>query len=381
MNSGDEQALLNTPYSNADYGVRNSPWNELTTDSGSSLSQALGSFWRAQTAGWLFFALFGFVSRILAFDDLKLAIVLTLSLDTAGFLLTAFAHGLFRDRIRHQVSLSIVITAMALSVIAGALQMLVAEMVRNIVHPATTGEFVIGTFTVSFVYYTLIFMGWSLAYLWINAEANALKTQIQNSQAQKAILHAELSQLRSQLDSHFLFNALNTVAMEIPENKHTALEMTNRVAAYLRYSLEHHDQRVCSLMEEIRAVQNYLRIQEIRFENQIECAYDVAPETRLFLVPHLIVQPLVENAVKHGLTSPGQLAIKLRATGNRNELTIVIRNSGRLVNKSHDRPTIGLSNMRRRLELHYPGNHDFSLFQVGEEVVARLNLRGRPCFV
>ncbi|NKC52115.1 hypothetical protein HED63_24955 [Ochrobactrum cytisi] len=54
MNSGDEQALLNTPYSNADYGVKNSPWHEITVGSGTSLSQALGSFWRAQTAGWLF---------------------------------------------------------------------------------------------------------------------------------------------------------------------------------------------------------------------------------------------------------------------------------------------------------------------------------------
>lgn len=381
MNGSAEPDMLRASYLYVDYKAGHDPPMENSSNNGATLSRTLGTFWRAQSAGWLFFALFGFVSRILAFEDLRLAVVLTLVLDTVGFLLTALAHGLFRNRIRKRVNIQIILTAMVLSIVAGAIQMLVAEITRSFIDPASSREVVIGTFTVPLVYYTLIFMGWSLAYLWINAEANALMAQIQRSQAQEAALHAELNQLRSQLDSHFLFNALNTVAMEIAEHPRTALEMTNRVAAYLRYSLEHHEQRLCSLAEEVRAVQNYLRIQEIRFENQIECSFDTAPSVRQFLVPHLILQPLFENAVKHGLTSSQHLTINLRAHGDRDLITIEVRNSGKLTQTNHNRRAVGLLNIRRRLEVHYPGKHELSLFQDGNSVVARLSLRGPPCYV
>ena len=346
-----------------------------------SWPHSLDSFWRVQSAGWIFFALFGFVSRLLTFGNLKLALCLTIVLDTIGFFLTALAHALFRNRIHQRVSLQIVLTAMVLSVFAGVVQMQVAEMVRGGVSLPSPSGLVMGKFTIPLIYYTLIFIGWSLAYLWISAEAHASKAQILRSQAQEARLHAELNQLRSQLDSHFLFNALNTVAMEIPENQQTALEMTNRVAAYLRYSLEHHDQRLCPLVEEIRAVQNYLRIQEIRFEHEIECAYHVAPTVCQFLVPHLILQPLVENAVKHGRAASGLLSIELRADGDFESLEIEVRNSGTLVRNNRDRPAVGLANTHRRLELHYPGRYELSLAEAGGIVIARLCLRGKPCYV
>ena len=381
MSGSAEDSLPDSPYLIDGYDIRQNYIEKITEKPDIPLSHPLGSFWRAQSAGWLFFALFGFVSRILTFENLKLALYLTIVLDTVGFLLTAFAHALFHNRIHQRVSLQIVLTAMVLSVFAGAVQMQVAEVVRGGVALPSPSGLVMGKFTIPLIYYTLIFIGWSLAYLWISAETNASKAQILRSQAQEARLHAELNQLRSQLDSHFLFNALNTVAMEIPENQQTALEMTNRVAAYLRYSLEHHDQRLCPLVEEIRAVQNYLRIQEIRFEHEIECTYHVAPTVRQLSVPHLILQPLVENAVKHGRAASGLLSIELQAEGDGETLEIEVRNSGRLSNVDRDRPALGLANARRRLELHYPGRYELSLFQAGGVVIARLCLRGQPCYV
>jgi LytS/YehU family sensor histidine kinase len=346
-----------------------------------SLERTLGSFWRAQTAGWLFGAVFGFVCRIIAFEDLAFALVLTAVLEPIGFSLTALAHSFFRDRIRRGVTLMIVAVALMLSVLAGLGQMLVADAIKTAMLPQNDPGLVSSKLVIPAVYYTLVFMGWSLAYLWINAEADARTAWFQRGKAREAALNAELNQLRSQLDSHFLFNALNVVAMEIPESPDIALEMTKRVAAYLRYSLAHHDQRLCSLAEELEAVRNYLRIQELRFENRLDCKLNADPNIEGTRVPHFVLQPLIENAVKHGLaTNNGLLAISVTAKRIDTQLAVEIRNSGRLRRHSRDRPAVGLANTSRRLELHYPDRHRLTIDQEEGEVVVRLTLRGNACY-
>ena len=346
-----------------------------------SLERTLGSFWRAQTAGWFFGAVFGFVCRIIAFEDLAFALMLTAVLEPIGFSLTAVAHSIFRDRIRHGVTLMVVAVALMLSVLAGLGQMLVADGIKTAMLPQNDPSLVSGKLVIPAVYYTLVFMGWSLAYLWINAEGDARTARFQRGKAREAALNAELNQLRSQLDSHFLFNALNIVAMEIPESPDIALEMTKRVAAYLRYSLAHHDERMCSLAEELEAVHNYLRIQELRFESRLDYKFDVDPDIEEAWVPHLVLQPLVENAVKHGLaTANGHLAISVTAERRGADLAVEIRNSGQLKKHSRDRPAVGLANTSRRLELHYPDRHRLTIDQAGGEVVARLTLWGNACY-
>ncbi|MHA6643582.1 sensor histidine kinase [Mesorhizobium sp. A623] len=346
-----------------------------------SLERTLGSFWRAQTAGWLFGAVFGFVSRIIAFEDLPLALMLTAVLEPIGFSLTAMAHSVFRDRIRRGVTLMVVAVALVLSVLAGLGQMLVADAIKTAMLPQNDPNLVSSKLVVPAVYYALVFMGWSLAYLWINAEGDARTARFQRGKAREAALNAELNRLRSQLDSHFLFNALNIVAMEIPESPDIALEMTKRVAAYLRYSLAHHDQRLCSLAEELEAMHNYLRIQELRFESRLDYKFDVDPNIEEAWVPHLVLQPLVENAVKHGLaTANGHLAITVSAERRGTQLAVEIRNSGQLKWHSRDRPAVGLANTRRRLELHYPDRHRLTINRAGEEVVVRLTLWGNACY-
>ncbi|MGB3539459.1 MAG: histidine kinase [Mesorhizobium sp.] len=357
------------------------PTREAAARSITSLERTLGSFWRAQTAGWLFGAVFGFVCRIIAFEDLAFALMLTAILEPIGFSLTALAHSFFRDRIRHGVTLMVVAVALMLSVLAGLGQMLVADAIKTAMLPQNDPGLVSGKLVIPAVYYTLVFMGWSLAYLWINAEIDARTARFQRGKAREAALNAELNQLRSQLDSHFLFNALNIVAMEISESPDIALEMTKRVAAYLRYSLAHHDQRLCSLAEELEAVHNYLRIQELRFENRLDYKFDAGPNIEEVRVPHLVLQPLVENAVKHGFaTANGRLAISVAAERRDTQLVVEIRNSGQLKSHSRDRPAVGLANTSRRLELHYPDRHRLTIDQIGDEVVVRLTLWGDACY-
>jgi LytS/YehU family sensor histidine kinase len=356
-------------------------WATRRSDkSDNALVGVLGSFWRAQTAGWLFGALFAVVSRILAFEDVAFALALTAVLEPLGFALTTLAHRIFRDRISG-ITLTVVAVALALSIAGGVQQMFVAIAIKEILQPGVDPDYGANATVIPAVYYTLIFMGWSLGYLWIKAEADARKQRIQRHQAREEALRAELHQLHLQLDSHFLFNVLNTVAMEIPEEPDTALEMIHRITAYLRYLLENQKLRVCPLSDEIEAMLAYVRIQELRFEGRLNCVVEMDPAARRIVVPHLILQPLVENAVKYGLRSPaGRFMVGLTVLRQGEDIVIEVSNPGRLETRPRDRPAVGLANIRRRLELHYPSGHALTLLQSGDNVVARLMLRGSACF-
>lgn len=339
------------------------------------------SFWVAHTVAWLFIAAFGFASRLAAFDSIGLALTLTTVLDPVGFALTALAHAtlLTRSGFRPMAMAPLVL---AYSVAGGLLQMVLARWVK-------THLFVIPTPAVAedpsipVIYYTTVFLAWSLAYFWVRSEMAARTERAQRSEAQVAAMRAELQHLRLQLDPHFLFNALNTVAAEIPERPQAALEMTRRIAAYLRYSLDKHNRQLCPLADEIEAVRAYVRIQELRFVDRLQCRIEVDPAARSIAVPHLVVQGLVENAIKHGLRSPAetlQICVRIQRTGDDTTL-IEVTNPGLLSAQADAGPAVGLANTRRRLELHYPQRHELSLEQEGDTVIARLALRGLACSV
>jgi signal transduction histidine kinase len=339
------------------------------------------SFWRANAAAWVFIAFFGLVSRLATFDDATLTVVLTLVLDPIGFLLTSAAYKLYLERTRHRGAV-VAARALACSVLGGILQMVIANAVKDGLFPDIPEGNMAANDAVPAVFYTAVFLGWSLAYFWIRADVEARSERARRSEAQAAAIRAELQRLRLQLDPHFLFNALNTVAVEIPDNPEAALEMTHRIAGYLRYSLDPQTRPVCPLSEEIEAVRAYVRIQELRFEDRLRCTVEPDPRASAVPVPHLIVQGLVENAVKHGLrTYAGPLEIRVAARRpDHDTVAIAVTNPGRLAPRTDDRPAVGLANTRRRLELHYPARHELTLAQEGETVVARLVLKGTACF-
>jgi LytS/YehU family sensor histidine kinase len=315
------------------------------------------------------------------FGDAGLTVVLTLVLDPIGFLLTTAAYKLHLERTRHHGAVAAA-WVLACSVLGGILQMVIANAVKDGLFPDIPDGNMAASDAIPAVFYTAVFLGWSLAYFWIRADVEARSERARRSEAQAAATRAELQRLRLQLDPHFLFNALNTVAVEIPDNPEAALEMTHRIAACLRYSLDPQTRPVCPLSDEIEAVRAYVRIQELRFEDRLRCTVELDPRASAVPVPHLIVQGLVENAVKHGLrTSAGPLEIRVAARRlDDDAVAIEVTNPGRLGPRTDDRPAVGLANTHRRLELHYPARHELALAQEGETVMARLVLRGAACF-
>jgi two-component system LytT family sensor kinase len=172
------------------------------------------------------------------------------------------------------------------------------------------------------------------------------------------VTEAELRALRSQVNPHFLFNSLNTIADLIAKDPERAEEMTLRLSEVFRYVLAHSNRSLTSVKDEIEFLRTYLSIEEVRFRDRLQVEIDVPAETALEQIPSLILQPLVENAVKHGLApkpGPGHLWI---STGfQRDHLCLRVEDDGVGMNgrTPHGAPQkgIGLSNVAERLKTLY----------------------------
>lgn len=339
-------------------------------------------FWRINLAIWSFIAVLGVGTRTLFFGNVGDAVIVTVVLDTCGFLLTGAAHELLRLRPYALSPRTVIVLVVVAAFSGGLLEMAVAEGLRALSFSTGAFQTAFGGRGVPVFYYTTIFLGWALGYFWLSADVAQRAEKLRRSEAQSAAVRAELQQLRVEIDPHFLFNALNTVAAEIPESPDKALEMVRRIAGYMRYCLDHQERSVCRLADEIEAARSYLRIQEMRFDDCLACTVDLDPRVVDFPVPHLFLQGLLENAVRHGLLpttgAPPQIRVSARLEGN--GLAVVVANPGTYAPRPRPASGLGLANLRRRLELHYPGGHRFSVAQEGPLVVARLWMQEPICF-
>lgn len=181
------------------------------------------------------------------------------------------------------------------------------------------------------------------------AHAFAFYRRVQEREA--SLASARLEALRMQLQPHFLFNTLNTISGLVHEEPDRADAVVTALADLLRLTLETSGERELALSRELRLVEAYLAIMQARFDDRVRSVVDVAPEVREALVPAFILQPLVENAVKHGLeplTRGGCVWVRARREGDRLVLEVEDDGAG-LVGTEPRREGIGLGNTRARL--------------------------------
>jgi hypothetical protein len=340
-----------------------------------------GGFWRAQIIGWGFLALFGFCVRLFVFQSLTVAIICTLVVDSLGLLLTSLMAQQSFVRFQPGKAIrSLGITAIWTMGIA-LLLALVAFKLRIALAPIEKPTIQGDGFTIGLMYYMSVITAWTLAYIGARADTEARSQRMHAMAAETRALRLELESLHVQIAPHFLFNALNTLVAEIGERPEVAEEMTRQLAAYLRYSLEKRGQYVGPVADELDAVEMYIRIQSLRFDERFSYSCNADPEALLAFIPHMAIQCLVENAIKHGLQAESaDFKINVRVAKVHDELLIEVDNPcGSKMLALQEKSGTGLANMRRRLELRYPDRHNFSLQQRSGRTVASLSLRGRPC--
>lgn len=179
---------------------------------------------------------------------------------------------------------------------------------------------------------------------------------------------AELRALRSQLEPHFLFNALHSIAGLVRDNRNQeAVSMIAGLSGLLRQVLDSQPQQLVPLREELDFARQYLDIQQMRFADRLSVEWQIADDAKHLLVPHLILQPLLENAVHHGAGN-----IKVSAYRHAKQLNIEIDNAGKLA--SSKREGIGVSATRKRLSTLYNGAASFELTESPSAVSAQLRI-------
>lgn len=328
---------------------------------------------------------YGATIRTPLYGGLDRAVTVSLLLEPFACLIAVGLRLLFR-RLRFDTQLTLrAVALVGLFCMVGALaQAAIAKLVLAAGGWAVASWNAGQSWALPFAYYTFILLSWSLAHLWAAAQMEAEKARQRTLIAEAEALRRELQHLRHQLDPHFLFNALNGVAAEIPAHPDAAVGIVRELSDFLRYSLAHRDLALAPLSAEVEAIRAYLEVQKARFGDDLDFRLDVAPEALARLTPGFLLQPLIENAIKHGLRSgrrPLMVTVVVGLVGWRIEMRVA--NSGVLRHdwRAGGEPGVGLSVLMRRLALHYPGRHSFDLRQDGEAVIATIVIEGEPCLM
>jgi two-component system LytT family sensor kinase len=199
-------------------------------------------------------------------------------------------------------------------------------------------------------------------------------------QLQARLSEAQLEALRAQLHPHFLFNTLNAIATLMHRDPNAADIMLTRLSDLLRATLHQHPAEQVPLREEIALLSRYLDIMKVRYGDRLTVRYDVPNELEDALVPSFVLQPLVENALEHGVArqpGPGYVEIAVTSEGGSLRLTVTDNGPG-VVGSRGTRAGVGLSNTRRRLEQLYGAAQRLVLASLpdrGAQVTIELPLR------
>jgi len=198
-----------------------------------------------------------------------------------------------------------------------------------------------------------------------------LTSDLKLERVEKTLIEARLNALRLQLEPHFLFNAMNAISSEVSADPKLARGMIENLGVLLRRSLECKERTEIRLEQELALLECYLSIQRVRFGERLEIRFDVDPATLAVMVPSMLLQPLVENAIRHGIEgrmSGGTIVVTARKTGDHLQIGVLDDGVGLPRNwQPKISAGLGLRVTRERLEALYP--------EVGEECFA---IRRRP---
>ncbi|NJM24213.1 MAG: histidine kinase [Bacteroidia bacterium] len=220
-------------------------------------------------------------------------------------------------------------------------------------------------------YYAFIFFLWAVFYF----TYHYFERYNKSLKYEASMIEIELANLRSQLNPHFIFNALNSIRALVDENPSKSKEAINQLSNILRNSLTPDKKGLTKFDDELRMVKDYLGLESIRFEERLRTDFQIDPVSYNCLVPPLMIQTLVENGIKHGISKLKEGGtIQLKTIVAKDHLKIQVRNSGQLINgMKRSKKGLGIKNTIQRLRIIYGDdatfrmtneNHNFVLTEI-----------------
>nr|WP_294861310.1 histidine kinase [uncultured Fluviicola sp.] len=328
--------------------------------------KARRTYWMAQIGGWALLSLLIFSASTFSNQsiDLKTIVISTGCFFVLGIALTHLMRYFFIAMGWLNLRLSsliprVLITSIIVAAIMSLLNMLVSHFVSR-----TPFSFSIVEFSLNVASTLIFFVLWNSVYFTFHFFQRSREQEVSNLQLTASHNEIELKNLRSQLNPHFLFNSLNSIRALIDIEPYRAQENITKLSNLLRKSLIVGSEQLVPMEEELSIVQDYLDLEKVRFEERLEIVQELDPEVMHFLIPPFILQTLVENALKHGvsqLIEGGTVWIRTRRKPE--SIILEVENNGNLRSSRKDSMGIGISNTLRRLELQYKGKAHFELKQ------------------
>ena len=215
---------------------------------------------------------------------------------------------------------------------------------------------------------------WTIFYMSVKIAFKLNANRLERSELNATVRQAQLNTLKGQINPHFMFNSLNNIRGLMLEDVDKSRDMLTKLSEMLRYSLTKNDVNAIDLEQELEMVDNYIALSKIQFEDRLEFIKEIDPETLKTPIPPMIIQLLIENAAKHGISNlkeGGRIKLATKATdGN---LEIYVYNTGKLQIDSKS-TQLGLKNIKQRLRLLYGNEATFSLEEINGEVKALIKI-------
>lgn len=335
-------------------------------------------YWSLQVGGWLLYAIIQIVSSYLASGSVTPRRVLNLILEASLCLLITNWFRILLNRYRwlylpmHKLIPRVFLSVFIMGLIVYFLRLPITILLGKLFEPVTslnlTQALSISQVLGQTSYYAFfLFFLWTVFYFtyhYFERYNTSLKYDA-------SMIEIELNNLKSQLNPHFIFNALNSIRALVDENPKKSKQAINQLSNILRSSLASDKKGLTKFDDELKIVKDYLGLESIRFEERLKTEFDIHPDSQKFLVPPLMIQTLVENGIKHGISklTPGGV-IQLKTIVENNCLKIHIRNSGHLMNGTkRGKSGLGLKNTVQRLKLLYGEDASFRIVNENDNFV------------
>ncbi len=216
----------------------------------------------------------------------------------------------------------------------------------------------------------LIFIIWSVIYFGFHFFDNYKRTEIQNLRLEANTKEVELNKLKSQLNPHFMFNSMNSIRALVDEDPKKAKVAITQLSNILRNTLMMHKNKYITLEEELALVKDYLELEHIRFEERLNFNFSIDPNTLALSVPPMMIQTLVENGIKHGISKyPDGGSISINTIKKNIGFEIEIINTGQLGDVTKTDSGFGIANTTNRLELLFGKKASFSIKNLDDKHV------------
>ena len=334
-------------------------------------------YWGAQFGGWLFYAALVILST---YVENPKNVDSFLFIDIASFLFFAilFTHLMRRLFFKWgwlEIKLQPLIPRILLSSLIFALLIVLSTKITSYISNFNSEEpFSILKIFNALISIFILILFWNALYFTYHFFSKSRKQEINNLSLEASKNEIELKNLRTQLNPHFLFNSLNSIRALIELDPSKAKKSVTVLSNLLRKSLMLSKLNLVSIEEEIEMVSNYLDLEKIRFEERLTLSWITDNKINKYLIPPFSIQMLVENAIKHGISTlieGGEIRIKTEK--QKDAIIITVENTGSLKTKVD--LGIGIENTRRRLDLQYNGLAIFDIYQKENKVISSITFK------